>query len=1338
MISHLDPAGRILSSSRVLYNFLHLPTQEFHYAVPNGSQLSDAYQARYTYRIAGDDHARNVNYAQPVTIEQFHYVTTTSAYEPLRRVATTYDDFGCILQSVSDMWDRTTAKYIRQNTILDTYSAVSWGGEMLDGEMLESELFIDEVSGFQRRISYLLTADQKNIATSVVTYRASDDPTFTPWKSKSYTYDQHGRITTEQVAWAPGASVPEGTIFSYMGTVGYGFDATTGTSTITATDPQANSRVSVYSTRLPNGPIVSKTMPLGETETFAYDALGRLTTYTDPFGNKTMLAYSTGAGANFVTSTNSLGYKTQDCYDTLGRQTQLYDNGDSTQPYSTVPNRLLSDITYDGMSRVATQTNELGLVTSFDSYDAFNRRLRISDSTGNVITHVYDDSDLTAQYFMNGDLRSTVQLDGFSRPTQTRTYADSADQTINYCLASNNLYNGFDEVTQTLLWEQPLDGSGAILLEAHSKDYDPESRVITETMKGKSSPGDNMFDVLTRNLMFDLFGNMFTYTKTVKYSNGESFSHPGPQSIYNDCNRLITSRSQLGQEETYVYNENGFMTGMIRYDGTKFAYSRDAIGRMTEIEAGSSSQFTYLANGRLSEVKCGDNVMQYNYTLDGSTSSVSYPDGRQQQYKLDKYCRVVQNIDPLGTVRSTSFDDKGRVSSRTCAGDTISYSYGQVNHCQGTFISDKIDGQQTLQRTVSNDGFGRHIAILTRNLQTSEVTLNDLRNYDSRGRLRALDISSLIPLTETNYQRQYIYDGLGQLASDTIIYTGSLTTVTTFSYDGNCNVISTTVDGLTTSMNYNALDQRTDEGFTYDMNGRLLSDSNGRTYSYNENDQLSSVTVAGQSSQFQYSPDDSLFVYQPDDQISLYYDTGVVNATASDETTGSASSFLLEPGRRVASYEGNQRTATYFIESEGSTALLIGKSGAQAITYQAYGRSTSSSQTSSYSFGYRQELTDKLSGLIYLRSRFYQPDNFAFTTMDSLPRENRYTFCEGDPINLFDGSGHLETAGSTVGLVVGIAITAIATLFLGPIFGGELIAARASVGAVSGALSSVGGDAARAAIQHEHFSAEEAGVDLLSGALGGAIGSGSGELAGRQAGQLAVSRGASVVASARITLCTTGVVDGSVNSFTNSVSTAALTNEPIFTSATALSTFAGAAGGFAGGYRSFLQLKIRQVVPTKLVEPDVDVTKSVATADKGPKLNKQTVKKPLQNEDTTENKPQQTSDHHNALQSQFGEGKDSFEHLTVHGAGNTLFGNTTFSASRGILSDESPSTGNLFAQKVQQHLESGLSRRHGNELNSMSASAGWTNAQTVADATNIQTFAWYPRVTADSKVLTRT
>jgi hypothetical protein len=46
--------------------------------------------------------------------------------------------------------------------------------------------------------------------------------------------------------------------------------------------------------------------------------------------------------------------------------------------------------------------------------------------------------------------------------------------------------------------------------------------------------------------------------------------------------------------------------------------------------------------------------------------------------------------------------------------------------------------------------------------------------------------------------------------------------------------------------------------------------------------------------------------------------------------------------------------------------------------------------------------------------------------MDSVHKENRYTFCAGDPVNLFDGTGHSETAAMISGIVVGTIATVIA------------------------------------------------------------------------------------------------------------------------------------------------------------------------------------------------------------------------------------------------------------------------------------------------------------------------
>lgn len=121
--------------------------------------------------------------------------------------------------------------------------------------------------------------------------------------------------------------------------------------------------------------------------------------------------------------------------------------------------------------------------------------------------------------------------------------------------------------------------------------------------------------------------------------------------------------------------------------------------------------------------------------------------------------------------------------------------------------------------------------------------------------------------------------------------------------------------------------------------------------------------------------------------------------------------------------------------------------------------------------------------------------------MDPTPKANRYAFCAGDPINLFDGTGHSETWAMVAGAVTATAVSPASEFILGAaasaVFGSECLAASMAVGAASGAPGSVAGDGTRASIPHEQFSLEQAGVDVLSGAVGGAGGAGSGGLAGR-------------------------------------------------------------------------------------------------------------------------------------------------------------------------------------------------------------------------------------------------
>ncbi len=124
-------------------------------------------------------------------------------------------------------------------------------------------------------------------------------------------------------------------------------------------------------------------------------------------------------------------------------------------------------------------------------------------------------------------------------------------------------------------------------------------------------------------------------------------------------------------------------------------------------------------------------------------------------------------------------------------------------------------------------------------------------------------------------------------------------------------------------------------------------------------------------------------------------------------TTGSSTSqYLWGPGGLVR-WDGEGPTA----DGLGNTRLVT--SGSQSITStqvpDAYGQSIVSSGSTALPYqwrgssGYRSDLD---AGLTLVGARYYDKDSGRFISRDTVLSEASYAYCNSDPINFSDPSGH--------------------------------------------------------------------------------------------------------------------------------------------------------------------------------------------------------------------------------------------------------------------------------------------------------------------------------------------
>jgi RHS repeat-associated protein len=545
---------------------------------------------------------------------------------------------------------------------------------------------------------------------------------------------------------------------------------------------------------------------------------------------------------------------------------------------------------------------------------------------------------------------------------------------------------------------------------------------------------------------------------------------------YNADGTLDESNDAEGRRRTYnLYDELArplLVTRQHLTDTAQTVYRYDepsggagAAGHLTSIEdlsTGIREEFTYDVLGRqtLAKRRVDSLWFEVSQTLDalGRPRSLTYPDFSVLQYQYGSDGRV--NSLP-GFASNIRRNEDGALTHMDYAnGVRVDHTYDPtmrwLNNVQAKGSS---QGSPDIVNMTYGYSFGGHLNTITDTVGTS----SQIFGMDHLYRLTSA--------TGSYGSLGYDHDQLGNL---------TLKAGVNFYYNdpNRPHRATSTSSGLALS---------------YDLTGNVRSVLNGQNegwcYDYNVDGrmdhahQTSMANCAATGAWISY-------VYGPDSNVSkrISFEDETQSETILigdlyEETAATYKKYVYLDGQRIAEWRSDG--TKYFYLGDHLGGLNVVTNGAnpsvvQRIEYKPYGE-ISSIQSSSVSttFMYAGARKDAVAGLYDFGARFYDPALGRFLSTDPILADpmdpsdlNPYGYALGNPLNLVDQGG-LSARPALAGLLVGFAVT---------VGTGCAPCGAAAGGAVSGG-----------------YGAQEAGGNVLAGALIGAAAGAAGASAGSQA-----------------------------------------------------------------------------------------------------------------------------------------------------------------------------------------------------------------------------------------------
>jgi RHS repeat-associated protein len=721
--------------------------------------------------------------------------------------------------------------------------------------------------------------------------------------------------------------------------------------------------------------VTQETDPLGRVTTFVYNSQGDLTETIDPMGRTTTETWSNGL---LQSMTDPLGRTTTYMYDSQGEVTEQVD-----------PLGRVTTYTYDAAGSVTETIDPMGRATT-SVYDAAGNVTETIDPMGRVTTTVYD---------ADGEVTETI--DPLSRITTTVYDADGeVIETIDpMSHATTTVYDADGEVTETI---DPLGNVTTTLYDADgemTEIIDPMSRVTTTVYDADGEVIETI----------DPSGNV---TTTIYDADGEVTEPIDPlgrqtTTIYDADGEVTETIDPLDRATTSLYDADGRLVGQTWYDSH---------GDVTNLET-----YTYDADGNMLTAENDNGTYTMTYDSLNRVISVENPFGQTLNYTYDVDGNRTEVQDSLGGVTTYLYDADNEQTSEQFggAGQTplrIDLTYDADGELlTETHYSDLAGTQVVVESYYTYDADGKITNLM--DVDGGGTTVADFTyTYDSDNRVTTEDNLGTTTI--------YTYDADGELISET-----SSLTKSNYSYDADGNQIGANI--VIGPGNQLLSDGTWD--YTYDADGNLIQKvgivsgpENGITWTYtydNNNQMTSAVEVQGSTTLADVTYDYDAFGNRIEEDVSGSSVTPSVTRFAYDgsnvwaDLDGSDDLvtrrlFLNSVDSVTARISASGTVAWYLVDALGSVNALTDSTGAvnDRISYDAYGNilsETNPSASDRYLWTGRE--FDKVTGLQYNRTRYYDPRTGRWTTPDPIGfasgDTNLYRYEKDDPTNSRDPDG---------------------------------------------------------------------------------------------------------------------------------------------------------------------------------------------------------------------------------------------------------------------------------------------------------------------------------------------